>query len=140
MTKARGGNCGIIRPHRFTSDDRLAWDCFVRVASQSRFEVVLGSRDGEAGPAEVDLSLDIEFQTEVAILDAFAVVEPEAIPARIAHEAIIDDSHKAAAYSEVIARLDFRSARQGCLLELALNICDSDHVRRAVADIKTTAA
>jgi len=82
MTKARGGNCGIIRPHRFTSDDSLARDGFVRVASQSRFEVVLGSRDGEAGPAEVDLSLDIEFQTEVAILDAFAVVEPEAIPAR----------------------------------------------------------
>jgi hypothetical protein len=113
MTKARGGNCGIIRPLRFTSDDRLAWDCFVRVASENGGEVRLRRLNGETSPAEVKLSLDLELKTEVAILDAFAVVEPRAIPALRAGAAITEISHfhTVVHLSEAIASLDFRSAR-----------------------------
>src|SRR5579864_4827266 len=113
MTKARGGNCGIIRPLRLTSDDRLAWDCFVRVASENGGEVRLRRLNGETSPAEVKLSLDLELKTEVAVLDAFAVVEPRAIPALRAAAAIIEISHfHTDRLSEAIASLDFRSARQ----------------------------
>src|SRR5215471_13416243 len=116
MTQTRGGNCGHIRPLRFACDDRLVGNCFVGVARQSGGEMVeLGYLDGETSPAKVEASLDFEFQTQVAMLDAVAVVEPRARRGFRAAAAIKEMSHLCKdRLSEAIGILDFRSARQSC--------------------------
>jgi hypothetical protein len=82
MAETSGLNSDDIRAFSLSGDDAFVRDRFVRVAGESGGEVLPARGNCNARPAEMNFSLDIKLQAEIAVLQALATVRPLIHPVR----------------------------------------------------------